>query len=64
MSFRQSPQKHSKSTQAMAIAARNVAETAVSNAFKKKRLVSKTFGKLETVETSRFHMGGNATWKR
>jgi len=52
MPFRQSPQEHSKSTQAMATAAQNVAETAVFRAFKNGLLP--TFGKPETVGNKPF----------
>ena len=52
MPFRQSPQEHSKSTQAMATAAQNVAETAVFRAFKNG--LFPTFGKPETVGNKPF----------
>ena len=52
MPFRQSPQEHSKSTQAMATAARDVAETAVFRAFKNG--LFPTFGKPETVGNKPF----------
>ena len=52
MPFRQSPQEHSKSTQAMATAARDVAKTAVFRAFKNG--LFPTFGKPETVGNKPF----------
>ena len=57
MPFQQPPQEHSKSTQAMATAARDVAETAIPSAFKNGSFP--TVGKLKTVENKPFPDGGN-----